>query len=165
MLNINGNELDNKYDICNAFNNYFATLGDKLVEQLPASTPGSLTFNNYLTKVSKIAFFVLLLIKLKSVLLENLLNNKSPEPDSIGPVLVKLMKNLILDPLTYIFNLSLSTGLVPYRMKIAKVIPAFKKGDSDIPSNYRPISLLSIFDKLFGKIVCTRITNFLIHTL
>ena len=78
-------------------------------------------------------------------------------------MLVKLMKNLILDPLTYIFNLSFSTGLVPNRIKIAKVIPVFKKGDSDIPSNYRPISLLSIFDKLFEKMVCTRITNFLIQ--
>ena len=46
-------------------------------------------------------------------------------------------------------------------MKIAKVIPVFKKGDSDIVSNYRPISLLSIFDKLLEKIVCTRVTNFL----
>ena len=46
-------------------------------------------------------------------------------------------------------------------MKIAKVIPVCKKGDSDIVSNYRPISLLSIFDKLLEKIVCTRVTNFL----
>ena len=48
-------------------------------------------------------------------------------------------------------------------MKIAKVIPVFKKGDSDTPSNYRPISLLSIFHKLFEKIVCTRITSFQIQ--
>ena len=47
-------------------------------------------------------------------------------------------------------------------MKVAKVIPVFKKGDSDIVSNYRPISLLSIFDKLLEKIVCTRVTNFLL---
>ena len=71
----------------------------------------------------------------------------SPGPDGIGTMLAKLMENLILDPLTYIFNLSVSNGLVPN----AKVIPVFKKGDSDIPSNYRPISLFSIFDKLFKK--------------
>ena len=39
----------------------------------------------------------------------------------LGSVLVKLMENLILDPLTYIFNLSFSIGLVPNKMKIAKV--------------------------------------------
>ena len=44
-------------------------------------------------------------------------------------------------------------------MKIAEVILVFKKGDT--VSNYRAISLLSIFDKLLEKIVCTRVTNFL----
>jgi len=48
-------------------------------------------------------------------------------------------------------------------MKTAKVIPVFRKGHSDMPSNCRPILLLSIFNKLFEKIVCTRITNFLIQ--
>ena len=43
-------------------------------------------------------------------------------------------------------------------MKIAEVILVFKKGDT--VSNYRAISLLSIFDKLLEKIVCTRVTNF-----
>jgi len=66
LLCINGNELDNIYDICNDFSNYFATLGDKLVEQLPASTP---TLNSYLMKSVKNCIFVLLLINLKSVLL------------------------------------------------------------------------------------------------
>jgi len=66
-------------------------------------------------------------------------------------VLVKLMESAIIDPLSYIFNLSLSTGKVPNKMKLAKVIPVFKKGQTDLVSNYRPISLLSIFDKLLEK--------------
>jgi len=46
-------------------------------------------------------------------------------------------------------------------MKTAKVIPVFKKGKTDLMSNYRPISLLSIFDKLLEKIVYTRLFSFL----
>ena len=46
-LNINGCKIEDKNDICNAFNDYFATLGDKLVEKLPSSERN--TFENYLT--------------------------------------------------------------------------------------------------------------------
>ena len=70
------------------------------------------------------------------------------------------MEYAIIDPLEYIFNLSLYTGKVPTKMKTAKVIPVFKKGKTDLMSNYRPISLLSIFDKLLEKIVYTRLLSF-----
>ena len=47
--------------------------------------------------------------------------------------------------LEYIFNISLNSGKVPTKMKTAKIIPVFKKGKTDLMSNYRPISLLSVF--------------------
>ena len=49
--------------------------------------------------------------------------------------------------LSYIFNLSLSTGKVISDFKIAKVIPLYKKGDASDINNYRPISLLSNISK------------------
>jgi len=55
------------------------------------------------------------------------------------------MKQVVIEPLTY---MSLSNGQVPNKMKINQVIPMFKKGESDLTLNYRPISLLSVFDKL-----------------
>jgi len=54
-------------------------------------------------------------------------NNKSPDPDNIGPRLLKEVANEIIDPLLYLFNLSLSTGTVPNSLKMAKVIPVYKK--------------------------------------
>ena len=62
-------------------------------------------------------------------LIANLNDKKSPRPDNIGPKLIKTSAATIIDPLLHIFNLSFSPGLVPDKLKIAKVIPVFKKGD------------------------------------
>jgi len=100
---------------------------------------------------------------MKSVVLFGSLKIISPHagPDNIGPKLVKCMGYGIIDPLEYIFNISLNSVNVPTKMKTAKIIPVFKKGKTDLMSNYRPISLLSIFDKLLDKIVHTRLYSFL----
>ena len=61
----------------------------------------------------------------------------------------------------YIFNLSFTTGIVPDLIKIAKVVPVYKKGERNVPGNYRPISLLSIFDKIVDKLMYKHLLMFL----
>ena len=46
-------------------------------------------------------------------------------------------------------------------MKIAEVVPVFKNGDSNLLTNYRPISILSQLNKIFEKLTFTRINNYL----
>ena len=73
------------------------------------------------------------------------------------------MKNicpLILSPITLILNLSLYTGILPDRLKIAKIIPLFKKEDPHQPDNYRPISLLPV-SKIFEKTVFLQLYEYL----
>ena len=86
---------------------------------------------------------------------------KAASPDSIGPSLVKEFSHLFVGPLAHIYNRSLLTGTISTKLKIAKITPIFKRGDSQCPTNYRPISLLSIFDKIFEKIICRRLISFL----
>ena len=74
-----------------------------------------------------------------------------PGPDNVGPRLLKEAANEIIDPLLYLLNISLSTGTVPNLLKMAKVIQVYKKGVRSLIQNYRPISLLSIFDKILEK--------------
>ena len=58
-------------------------------------------------------------------------------------------------------NLSIVNGIVPDKIKIAKVIPIHKKGDPLDISNYRPISLLSSISKVLEKIIHKRTIRFL----
>ena len=66
-------------------------------------------------------------------------NNRSAGIDNIGPKILKEVCLEIANPLTHIFNLSFSTGVVPDSLKLAKVIPIYKKGDRNDPGNCRPI--------------------------
>ena len=69
----------------------------------------------------------------------------------------------LCDPLMYIFNLSFKKSIFQDYMKIAKVIPVFKEGDSVDLSNYRPISVLPCFSKIFERLMYNRLYKHLIN--
>ena len=80
--------------------------------------------------------------------------NKSTGPDKIPTKLLKLCAVLIYEPLTKLFNKSLSSGCFPTIWKQANVSAIFKnKGSNSEPTNYRPISLLSCTSKILEKLV------------
>ena len=74
-------------------------------------------------------------------------------PHCISISLLKIPSSHITKPLCTIINDSFSSGVFPDRLKRAKVIPLHKKGATDVLSNYRPISLLSIFSKVIEKLM------------
>ena len=96
-------------------------------------------------------------------IVHSLKNKKSPGCDYITNELIKNVIIGIVEPLVHIFNLSMTTGVVPMKMKIAKVVPIFKKGDALILNNYRPISLLNSFSKILEKLMYTRTITFLMN--
>ena len=76
--------------------------------------------------------------------------------------LLKLAKSVISIPLTKIFNQSALTGVYPAKLKLyAKVIPVFKGEGETLPENYRPISLLSIYTRLFERLLYRRLITFI----
>ena len=62
---------------------------------------------------------------------------------------------------TKTLNLSIQSSVFPDSFKIAKLIALFKKGSRTEPKNYRPISLLPLFSKIFEKVVNLQTENFL----
>ena len=62
--------------------------------------------------------------------------------DGLSVKLLKLIKDDVASSITLIINQSFQSGIFPDKLKIAKVIPIFKKDDSAKLDNYRPIYIL-----------------------
>lgn len=81
---------------------------------------------------------------------------------NIDTKLLKISKNILSNPLTYLINLSLRQGTIPDDFKIAKVSPVFKnKGSTTEMTNYRPISVISHIAKLLEKATCSQLITYL----
>jgi hypothetical protein len=78
---------------------------------------------------------------------------KGAGPDYISNYFIYQLKNELTKPLSIIFNLSLNSGIFPSVWKKAFLVPIFKKGDKSDIENYRPISILNAFSKIFEKLV------------
>ena len=96
-----------------------------------------------------------------SSVIQTLKNGKSCGPNSIPSKLLKILESPISINFSILINESFVIGICNRQAKIAKVIPVFKKGLAAKKSNFRQISLLSIFSKIFEKIMYQRFYNFL----
>ena len=107
--------------------------------------------------------FFLQLITAHEIKLEILKLNprKSPGDDNIGAKIIQICPDVFAENLAKIYNNSITRGDYPDQMKIAKVIALFKKGEKFLPKNYRPISLLSMFNKIFEKLLCKQLVSFI----
>ena len=88
-------------------------------------------------------------------------NKSSSGSDELSTALIKNFITLISKHLSEIINLSLTKGIVPDKMKIAKIIPLFKSGDNNIYKTFRPVSILPSFSKILEKVVYNRLIDYL----
>ena len=88
-------------------------------------------------------------------IITNLPNKNSCGFDGLSTTILKSIKGIIIKPLTLIINQIFDTGVFPANLKIAKIIPIFKKDDN----NYRPISLLPIISKVVEKVISDQLNE------
>jgi hypothetical protein len=127
--------------ISETFNNHFNNAGKKLGSEFPCHHGND--HMCYLTSEVKETMFLYPTCEIEVMnIVNSFKNKKSCGFDKITMSMLKLWLPNILIPLVHILNLSLSTGIFPSKLKIAKIIPVHKSGDKHEVNNYRPISLL-----------------------
>jgi hypothetical protein len=89
--------------------------------------------------------------------INDLRNNSCPGPDGLPNWFVKNISCFLAQPLSCLFNVFVRTGFCPVEWKKSIVLPLFKgKGLASQVNNYRPISLINCFAKVFEKIIYNR---------
>ena len=152
-------ELVDGKSIADAFNDFFANIGSKLANSI---SPASKSPLSSLPPQKPNSFYLLPVTSNEIEQVISILDiRKACGPFSIPTKLLKLLKCFLSKPLETIFNVSFTTGMVPDDFKIAKGIPIYKKGLNTSLGNYRPISLLSIFNLILEKLIFKRLMNFI----
>ena len=74
---------------------------------------------------------------------------------------VKFVNHTISPLLADLFNQCTHEGIFPEELKIARVIPLYKADDPHLMNNYRPISILPLFSKIFEKLLHSQLSSFI----
>jgi len=153
---IENRTISDSTEIANSFNNFFVTIGPQLAEKIN-STISPMSYVTYVP--NSIVIFDVTCTEVKQVI--SSLKNSSAGWDDIPTSIAKKCIDNFIEPLTYLINSSLSEGIFPMELKLARVVPIFKAGDPSRITNYRPISVLSFFSRVFEKIMYNHVLNFM----
>ena len=156
---IDGKFVSNLDVVTKKFNETFVGVGPKLAKSI-TPTPGRY-FTESMPRPSDRRFAFDLITETDCLkIIPGLKSKDSTGVDGISTKLLKQIAQAIVKPLTLIINQSLYNGIFPNKLKIAKVIPLYKKGPSEILDNYRPISLLTAISKVFEKVAYLQLFNY-----
>ena len=149
--------------IANKFNEYFSSIASKMndnnrnngiyLEPLP-------TFLDFMPQRTKQSLFFYDCDQEEiSEIISNLKNGKASD----FPIrVIKQLSSVLSPALAVQFNRLISQGLFPSVLKLGKITPIYKKDNEELLENYRPVSTLPIFGKIFEKIIYKRLYSFLV---
>ena len=169
MMEIEGKRTTHHQTIAEKLNAYYVNVADNITSNIPVkSTVNGLTNEDplwYLYTAFQQPFPD---IKLKHTttgeiekIITELKHKNSCGYDKVTAKIIQASSPYIVSPLAHICNRMLSTGTFPDRLKYAEVKPIYKKGDKTQITNYRPISLLPVFSKIFEKVLYKRLSDHL----
>ena len=151
--------ISDPHNVANKFNDFFLNVAGNLSAKIVQKNT---KFQDYLQNPNKSKFCLKETEPGEVVKVINKLDpKKSGDIYNISPETVKLTNQAVAQCLTIIFNRCIKDGCFPNALKNTKVIP-LHKGDSVLSvSNYRPISLLPIFSKIFERLIYNQFIQYI----
>ena len=144
--------------MCNYINNYFACMVSEILINFPSNVS-----NVYLGSLPVVyqscMFFPTHFIEIVKILKN--MKDKGNALYEFKPSLIFKVHQFIIPILVEIYNKCIVKGVYPSCLKVARVVPIYKKGDREKTENYRPISNLNVFNKIYERLTYDRIYSFL----
>lgn len=153
-IKVNDEYITNPIEIANCFNDYFI---DNIEQQNSDKSNRTCNIKNNCYSL----FMNPVTPPEVHNVIRSLKNTGSVGFDDMSTKVIKYVSDLIAVPLCHIINLSFCSGMYPKELKPAIVKPLHKKGDKKSLKNYRPIALLSVFSKVFEKLIHGILYSFL----
>ena len=159
-LKVGSDTISNPSDVCELFNQYFSEIGPNLASKV--HTTATNNFQKFMSdKLDKsISLNLATPTEIKNII-NGMRNKSSSGHDLISPKLLKQAVNELAPTLSKLINMSILEREYPDCLKIAKIIPVYKKGSKADTANYRPISLLPTFNKIFERVLHKQLTVFI----
>ena len=145
-----------KLNIVNNFNDFFAGIGNALAAQMPDSInppvfPSDHVQQNFYLFPPTRNEIVKIIMNLKTTWTSN---------DVLPVKLFKKFSNILVIPIIILIENSIQRGVFPCDLKIARITPIHKEGPFTEPSNFRPISSLFYLSKIYEKFFAERLMKF-----
>ena len=171
-LKIEDKYVTNQQSIAESFNTYFLSVVDNIKNNNTQNhsknmqnTINSDSLNQFMSHTHNVAYPHMkhnpTTTKEIDEIIKSLKVKDSHGYDEISTKILKISSPFIISPLNYICNKALFKGIFPDRLKFSVIKPLYKKGNKQDTSNYRPISLLTSFSKIFEKVMLNRLLTHL----
>ena len=157
-FDINGNKVFDRKLIANSFNSYYTSIGPDLCKALPKC---DIDPSSYLKDRNLNSMFIMPTDEYEIKKIIGNLKISAAGWDELSAKIIKECRNDILYPLAHVFNRSLTQGVFPSELKIAKVIPLYKGDSKCLLSNYRPVSILPVMSKILERLMYNRLLSFI----
>ncbi|KAI3388285.1 hypothetical protein SNEBB_000504, partial [Seison nebaliae] len=157
-LSKDGQTVTDKLRVVNILNDFFVGIGSTISSELPATEPNA--YKAYVKLNQHQSFYLSPTNSAEVMSAISSLKNKNGGVHTFNITLIKQISHIIAPHLSKLVNRSFTAGVFPDVLKHAKVTPIFKAGDKTDPNNYRPISCLPLFSKIFERIMNKKLINY-----
>lgn len=151
---------ENPDKILDHVNNFFINIGSKLAKQITPCVNDAVEPNEASNLERELNFKQITVDEIKNII-TFLKPNVTSGDEVISTNAIKHLSEEITFPLTHLINLSITKSIFPTSLKVATVIPIYKQGCKNDINNFRPISLLSTFSKIFEKVLKKQLMKYL----